>query len=116
MSFVKDTMNIYSTQSSQILYTEPQRCSSAVKENFSSSEDLGAGTHCCIFYKFSRPAPTPCTSGLFWSSPPPSSPSPEPQQTPASTPFQPKAKRRKTADPLNEQCLEAVKVLINALN
>ncbi|XP_027228812.1 uncharacterized protein [Penaeus vannamei] len=48
MSFVKDTMNIYPTQSSQIFYTEPQTCSSAVMENFSSLEDLERDSPGCL--------------------------------------------------------------------
>ncbi|XP_042886226.1 uncharacterized protein LOC122262300 [Penaeus japonicus] len=90
-------MNIHPTQSSQIPNAEPPIYSSGVEDNLSSLEDLEGDS----------------SSTLSTSSSPSS---PEPPMTPWTTSGQPKAKRRKITDPVDDQCLKAVKALTDMLN
>ncbi|XP_042889018.1 uncharacterized protein LOC122264270 [Penaeus japonicus] len=117
ISFIKDTMNIYPTQSSEVLIAEPQLYSSGAGNNLSSVENLEGNSRSLVKLEptilFSASlldlSPTPSISVT------PSSPSPEPPVTPWTTPCQPKAKKKKIADPVTDQCLEAVKVLTDVL-
>ncbi|XP_042862212.1 uncharacterized protein LOC122247218 [Penaeus japonicus] len=116
-------MNISPAQSREILVVEPLIYSSGVEDDLSSLEDLERYSnqlHPTAQFPAGSTAlsPTPSTStspSTYAAPSPPSPPSPEPPMTLRTTPCRPRAKRRKITDPVNDQFLEAVKVLTDLL-